>query len=73
MTSSIRANSVLPARREPLTLRTADGLRLVGPGGLPAPHPVNLLPVEQGENVRALLKVKDFNEAKYVVMATRGA
>src|SRR5712691_4713192 len=33
---------------------------------------VNLLPIEQGENVRALLKVKDFNEAKYVVMATRG-
>ena len=33
---------------------------------------VNLLSIEQGENVRALLKVKDFNEAKYVVMATRG-
>src|SRR2546427_111647 len=33
---------------------------------------VNLLPIEAGENVRALLKVKDFNEAKYVVMATRG-
>jgi DNA gyrase subunit A len=32
---------------------------------------VNLLSVESGENVRALLKVKDFNEAKYVVMATR--
>src|SRR5438105_3118560 len=33
---------------------------------------VNMLSVESGENVRALLKVKDFNEAKYVVMATRG-
>jgi DNA gyrase subunit A len=32
---------------------------------------VNLLPVEQGENVRALLTVKDFTEAKFVVMATR--
>ncbi|HEY8848885.1 MAG TPA: DNA gyrase C-terminal beta-propeller domain-containing protein, partial [Thermoanaerobaculia bacterium] len=32
---------------------------------------VNLLSVESGENVRALLKVKDFNEAKYVVMTTR--
>jgi DNA gyrase subunit A len=32
---------------------------------------VNLLPVESGENVRALLTVKDFTEAKYVVMATR--
>jgi DNA gyrase subunit A len=32
---------------------------------------VNLLQVEQGENVRALLTVKDFTEAKYVVMITR--
>src|SRR5437762_3293944 len=32
---------------------------------------VNLLTVEQGENVRALLTVKDFTEAKYVVMVTR--
>jgi DNA gyrase subunit A len=32
---------------------------------------VNLLPVEQNENVRALLTVKDFTEAKYVVMVTR--
>ena len=32
---------------------------------------VNLLSVEPGENVRALLTVKDFNDAKYVVMATR--
>src|SRR5581483_7714468 len=32
---------------------------------------VNLLQVEQGESVRALLTVKDFTEAKYVVMATR--
>ncbi len=28
--AKIRANSVLPARREPLTLETADGLKLVG-------------------------------------------
>ncbi|MGH3509846.1 MAG: alpha/beta hydrolase [Nocardioidaceae bacterium] len=28
--AAIRANSVLPARREPLSLRTADGLTLVG-------------------------------------------
>jgi DNA gyrase subunit A len=33
---------------------------------------VNLLPVEQGENVRALLTTRDFTEGKYVVMATRG-
>jgi len=32
---------------------------------------VNLLQVENGENVRALLTVKDFTEAKYVVMSTR--
>ena len=32
---SIRANSVLPARREPLTLQTADGLGLVGELALP--------------------------------------
>jgi DNA gyrase subunit A len=32
---------------------------------------VNLLPVEPGESVRALLTVKDFTEAKYVVMTTR--
>lgn len=33
--SEIRANSVLPARREPVTLQTADGLRLVGELALP--------------------------------------
>jgi DNA gyrase subunit A len=32
---------------------------------------VNLLTVEPGENVRALLTTKDFTEGKYVVMATR--
>src|SRR5438270_1912781 len=32
---------------------------------------VNLLTVEQGENVRALLTTRDFTEGKYVVMATR--
>ena len=32
----IRANSVLPARREALTLHTADGLELVGELALPA-------------------------------------
>lgn len=35
MTESIVANSVLPARREPLHLRTADGLSLVGELALP--------------------------------------
>lgn len=35
MTQKIRANSVLPARREPLTLTTADGLNLVGELALP--------------------------------------
>jgi alpha/beta superfamily hydrolase len=33
--AAIRANSVLPARREPLTLETADGLSLVGELALP--------------------------------------
>jgi uncharacterized protein len=33
--STIRANSVLPARREPLTLETADGLSLVGELAVP--------------------------------------
>src|SRR6266852_5795862 len=32
---------------------------------------VNLLPVENGESVRALLTTKNFNEGKYVVMTTR--
>jgi DNA gyrase subunit A len=32
---------------------------------------INLLSVEQGENIRALLSVKDFTEGKYVVMVTR--
>jgi len=32
---------------------------------------VNLLTVEPGENVRALLTTKDFTEGKYVVMTTR--
>jgi DNA gyrase subunit A len=32
---------------------------------------VNLLPLEQNENVRALLTTRDFSEGKYVVMATR--
>lgn len=35
MTQSIVANSVLPARREPLHLRTSDGLQLVGELALP--------------------------------------
>lgn len=33
---------------------------------------VNLLNLEQGENVRALLTTRDFTEGKYVVMTTRG-
>jgi DNA gyrase subunit A len=32
---------------------------------------VNLLPIDQNENVRALLTTRDFSEGKYVVMATR--
>ena len=36
MAQPIRANSVLPARREPLTLHTADGLALVGELARPA-------------------------------------
>jgi DNA gyrase subunit A len=32
---------------------------------------VNLLPLEQNENVRALLTVRDFADAKYVVFITR--
>jgi alpha/beta superfamily hydrolase len=35
----IRANTVLPARREPITLTTADGLHLVGELALPADRP----------------------------------
>ncbi|HWW59816.1 MAG TPA: DNA gyrase C-terminal beta-propeller domain-containing protein, partial [Thermoanaerobaculia bacterium] len=33
---------------------------------------VNLLQVESGESVRALLTTRDFTEGKYLVMATRG-
>jgi alpha/beta superfamily hydrolase len=35
MAEVIRGNSVLPARREPITLETADGLKLVGELALP--------------------------------------
>lgn len=37
--TEIRANSVLPARREAITLRTADGLQLVGEFALPLDRP----------------------------------
>ncbi|WP_433328049.1 alpha/beta hydrolase [Spirillospora sp. CA-294931] len=37
--ADIRASSVLPARREPITLNTADGLELVGELALPAERP----------------------------------
>ena len=36
--SEIRASTVLPARREPVTLHTADGLDLVAELALPAEH-----------------------------------
>lgn len=35
----IRANTVLPARRDPVTLRTADGLSLVGELAVPQDRP----------------------------------
>ncbi|GGM35484.1 hypothetical protein GCM10012275_03450 [Longimycelium tulufanense] len=35
MSTEIRANTVLPGRREPITLHTADGLELVGELALP--------------------------------------
>jgi hypothetical protein len=37
--TAIRANSILPARREDITLETADGLALVGELALPADRP----------------------------------
>jgi uncharacterized protein len=37
--TEIRASTVLPARREPVTLRTADGLALVGELALPEGEP----------------------------------
>lgn len=37
--SEIRANTVLPAERRPVTLETADGLRLVGELALPTDRP----------------------------------
>ena len=39
MSEPIRGNSVLPARRQPITLETADGLKLVGELALPADRP----------------------------------
>jgi len=39
MTITIRANTVLPARRIPITLETSDGLRLVGELALPLEKP----------------------------------
>ncbi len=35
MTTQIRANTILPARREPVTLQTSDGLKLIGELALP--------------------------------------
>lgn len=35
MSTEIRANTVLPGRREPITLHTADGLKLIGELSLP--------------------------------------
>jgi alpha/beta superfamily hydrolase len=37
--TEIRASTVLPARRQPITLRTEDGLRLVGELALPEQRP----------------------------------
>ena len=39
MTTIIRANTVLPARRTPLTLKTSDDLRLLGEIALPLDRP----------------------------------
>lgn len=39
MSERIRGNSVLPAKREPITLETADGLKLVGELALPIDRP----------------------------------
>lgn len=39
----IAANSVLPARREPVTLTTADGLKLIGELALPLSVPVGTI------------------------------
>jgi alpha/beta superfamily hydrolase len=39
VSAPIRPNTVLPARREDVELRTADGVRLVGELALPADHP----------------------------------
>ena len=52
---AIRANTVLPAERRPVTLHTADGLQLVGELALPLDRPpvatlvcLHLLPTEGG-------------------------
>ena len=39
MSTQIRANTVLPARRTPISLQTADGLELVGELAVPADRP----------------------------------
>ncbi|RJQ66866.1 alpha/beta hydrolase [Pseudonocardiaceae bacterium YIM PH 21723] len=39
MTTEIRANTLLPARREAITLDTCDGLSLIGELALPAENP----------------------------------
>ena len=43
--SEIRPGTVLPADRQPITLRTADGLSLVGELALPAGRPPAGTPV----------------------------
>lgn len=39
MSTQIRSSTLLPARREPITLHTSDGLRLVGELALPESRP----------------------------------
>ncbi|MBB5155335.1 alpha/beta hydrolase [Saccharopolyspora phatthalungensis] len=39
MSTEIRANTMLPAHREPITLHTADGLKLIGELALPESRP----------------------------------
>jgi alpha/beta superfamily hydrolase len=63
----IRGNTVLPARREPVTLHTADGLRLVGELAQPADRPpmatlicLHPLPTEGGMMNSHLLRKAAF-------------
>jgi hypothetical protein len=70
----IRANTVLPARREPVTLETADGLSLVGELALPesAPPVATLVMLHPLPTQGGMMDSHLFRKASYRLPALAG-